>query len=199
MLSNLDSDSASGPDGISPHVPKTCSSTLAHPLSLFYSPSHLLEVICHLLGNQQTSLPCIKRCKTDPCNCRPISLLPIISKVMESIIASDIKSFLFSNGLISGHQLGFRPGYSSLDMLILLSQQWMEELYAGHEIRAISRDISRAFDMVWHPALLTKHSSYGIQGHLHSWFADFFSCRSQRVALNGVFIPSSCPGWSSSR
>ena len=71
-------------------------------------------------------------------------------------------------------------------MLLLLSQQWMEVLNARHEIRAISLDISRAFNMVWHPALLTNLSSYGIQGHLHSWLADFLSCRSQRVALNGV-------------
>ena len=40
--------------------------------------------------------------------------------------------------------------------------------------------------MVWHPALLSKLSSYGIQGHLHSRLADFLSCCSQRVALNGV-------------
>ena len=97
---------------------------------------------------------------------------------METIIASDIKSFLFSNVLISDHQFGYRPGHSALDMLLLLSQQWMEVLNAGHEIRAISLDISRAFDTVWHLALLTKLSSYGIQGHLHSWLADFLSCRS---------------------
>ena len=70
-------------------------------------------------------------------------------------------------------------------MLLLLSQQYMEILNARHEIRAISLDISCAFDMVWHPALLTKLSSYGIQGHLHSWLADFLSCR-RCVALNGV-------------
>ena len=39
---------------------------------------------------------------------------------------------------------------------------------------------------VWHPALLTKLSSYGIQGHLHSWLADFLSCHSQRVSLHGI-------------
>ena len=127
-----------------------------------------------------------KGAKTDRCNYRTISLLPIISKVLESIIASDIKSFLFSNGLISDHQFGFRPRHSTLDMLLLLSQQWMEVLDARHEIRGISRDISHAFDTVWHPALLTKLSSSGIQGHLHSWLADFLSCRSQCVALNGV-------------
>ena len=63
----------------------------------------------------------------------------------------------------------------------------MEVLNARHEIRAISLDILRAFEMVWHPALLTVLSSYSIQGHLHSWLADLLSCRSQRVALNGVF------------
>ena len=55
-----------------------------------------------------------------------------------------------------------------------------------HEIGAISRDVSRAFETVWHPALLTKLSSYGIQGHLHSWIANFLSSRSQCVALSGV-------------
>ena len=70
---------------------------------------------------------------------------------MESIIASDIKSFLFSNGLLSDHQFGFKPDHSTLDMLLLLSQQWMEILNAKHDIRAISRDVSRAFDTVWHP------------------------------------------------
>ena len=109
-----------------------------------------------------------KGAKTDPCNYRPISLLLIISKVMASIIASDIKSFLFSNGLISDHQFGFGAGHSTLNMLLLLSQQWMEVLNAKHEIRAISRDILLTFDTVWHPALLTKLSSHGIQGHLHS-------------------------------
>ena len=79
-----------------------------------------------------------------------------------------------------------------MDMLLLLSQQCMEVLNARHEIRATSLDISRAFDMVWHPALLTKLSSYGIQVHLHSWLADFLSCRSQCVALNGV-LSSSLP------
>ena len=117
---------------------------------------------------------------------------------MEFIITSEIKSFLFSNGLIYDHQFGFRPRHSTLDMLLLLSQQWMEVLNAGHEIRAISLDISRAFGTVWHPALLTKLSSYGIQGHLHSWLADFLSCRSQHVAPNGVLssplpVPAGVP------
>ena len=79
-----------------------------------------------------------------------------------------------------------------MDMLLLLSQQWMEVLNARHEIRAISLDISRAFDTVWHPALLTKLCSNEIQGHLHSWLTDFLPCHSQHMALNG-FLSSPLP------
>ena len=182
LLSNLNSDSATGPDGISTCVLKTCSAALAHPLSVLFT---FAFAHCHLPSAWKSANNTTLQktgAETDPCNYRPISLLPIISTVMESIIASDIKSFLFSNGLISDHQFGFRPGYSTLDMLLLLFQQWMEIFNARSEIRAISLDISHAFDMFWPPSLLTKLSSYGIQGHLHSWLIDFLSC----VALNGV-------------
>ena len=146
FLVTLDSDSATGPDGISSCVLKTRSAAFACPLSLPFSSCHLPLVIFHLFRNQPTSQHCIKRCKkSDSCNDGPISLLPIISKVMESIIAVDIKSFLFSHSLISDHQFGFRPDHSTLDMLLLLSQQWMEALNIRNEIRAVSLDISRVF------------------------------------------------------
>ena len=44
---------------------------------------------------------------------------------MESMNASDVNYFLFSNSLISDHQLGFYPRLSTLDMLLLRSQQWL--------------------------------------------------------------------------
>ena len=64
----------------------------------------------------------------------------------------------------------------------------MEALNARHEIRAISRDISRDFNTVWHPSLLTKLSSYDIQSNLHSWLVVFFSCHSQYVVLKGILL-----------
>ena len=105
---------------------------------------------------------------------------------MESIIAVDMKSFLFSNNLISDHLFGFRPRHSTLDMLLILIQQWMETLNVRHEIRAISRDISRVFDAVWHPTFLSMLSAYGILGQLHSWLTGFRHSHNQHVALNGT-------------
>ena len=66
-------------------------------------------------------------------------------------------------------------------------QQWMEALKVRREIRAISgHTVSRAFDTVWHHALLSKLSADGIQGQLHTWLTDFLHSRSQRVVLNGI-------------
>ena len=167
LLSNLDSDSATGPDRISPHVQKPAL-LLFLTLSLFSSPSHSLKVICHLLGNQQTLPLCIKQMQNRSLQLQTNQPAPnhkhghaIHHRFWHQI-------FLFSNGLISDHQFRFRPGHSTLDLVLLLFQQRMEVLSANHEIKAISWDISWAFDMVWYPAVLTKLSSYGIQGSLHS-------------------------------
>ena len=59
-------------------------------------------------------------------------------------------------------------------------------LNVTHEIWAISLDISRTFETVWHPALLSKLSADGIEGHLHTWLSDFLYSRSQCVALHGI-------------
>ena len=77
-----------------------------------------------------------------PLTYRPIHLLPIIYNAMESIIAVDMESFLFSNSLISDHQFSSRRGHSTMDMLLPLSHQWMEALNLKREIRAVSLDIS---------------------------------------------------------
>ena len=61
----------------------------------------------------------------------------------------------------------------------------METLNIRHEIKAIYTDIYSAFDAVWHPALLSKLSAYGIQDQLHTRVADFlYSC--SYATLNGI-------------
>ena len=49
----------------------------------------------------------------------------------------------------------------------------------------MSLDISRAFDTVWHAALLGKLKSLGIEGSLLAWITDFLYDRRQRVVLDG--------------
>jgi len=116
--------------------------------------------------------------KTHP-NYRPVSLLPITSKVMDSIIASDVVFPVFQ-------QPNLRPSVwirsiSTLDMLLLLSQQWLEALNLKQEVKTISMDISQAFNTVWHPALNSKLTACGIQVCLHICIYDFLQSHSQHL------------------
>uniref|UniRef100_UPI00358EF2CF uncharacterized protein n=1 Tax=Myxine glutinosa TaxID=7769 RepID=UPI00358EF2CF len=95
LLSNLDSDSATGPDGISPQVLTSCSAALSHPLSVLFtlfcsrSSASILEISKHYRFTQ-------KGAKTHPCNYRPISLLPIsvLGPVLFLVFINDLSDSL---------------------------------------------------------------------------------------------------------
>ena len=123
--------------------------------------------------------------KSDPNNYRPISLLSIISKVMESIINDHLRKHLFSLNLISKHQYGFRPKHSTLDLLTCTTQNWEKALDKGHEVKVVALDISRAFDSVWHNGLLSKLMAVGVGGYVYRWIRNFLQDRFIRVVVNG--------------
>ena len=128
-----------------------------------------------------------KKSRSDPANYRPISLLPILSKLLETVVADRLKPFL--RPLLHYRQFGFRTGRSTIDMLTQLSQNWTNALGKGQEVRAVALDISKAFDKVWHAGLLLKLARWGISGTLLAWFTSYLSDRRQRVCLNGSSSP----------
>ena len=132
-----------------------------------------------------------KKSKSDPANYRPISLLPILSKLLETIVGDQLKHFLIPR--LSQHQFGFRPGRSTIDMLTQITQRWSIAVGKGQEARVVALDISKAFDKVWHEGLLFKLQRIGISGTLLTWFASYLSDRRQRVHINGsysTFMPT---------
>ena len=50
--------------------------------------------------------------KTDPANYRPISILPVINKVLEQVVHNQVYKYLSHNKMLSDAQFGFRQGYS---------------------------------------------------------------------------------------
>ena len=149
FLAILNSDAATGLDSFRSCVLKICSAALEYPLSALFTLSFIQ-------GNLPSTWMLHKHAKTNPLNYRPISFCSIISNVMESIIKVDKILPFFFNGPIS-YQFRFRPGHSTLDMLLLLAQQLMEA-NIRHVIGAISPDISRAFkfnNLARRPALET--------------------------------------------
>ena len=85
-------------------------------------------------------------------NYRPISLLPIFSKIFERIIFNAIFNYMDQNNFFNPNQSGFRPGDSCIHQLISITHDIHKNFDANpsQEVRALFLDISKAFDRVWH-------------------------------------------------
>jgi hypothetical protein len=81
--------------------------------------------------------------------------------------------------------LGFRPGDSSVNQLILITHKMYEGLEQGNEVRMVFLDISKAFDKVWHKGLLYKFERLGVRDPLLKWFKTYLTGRKQRVIIDG--------------
>jgi len=57
----------------------------------------------------------------DPTNYRPISRLPVLAKVFESLINDQLKQFLSVNNILHDYQSGFRTGHSTITAAMLVS------------------------------------------------------------------------------
>ena len=117
-------------------------------------------------------------------NYRPISLLPICSKIFERLIYNEMFTFFTENDLISPNQSGFRPGESCVNQLLAITHKIYKSFDEGFEVRGVSLDISKAFDKVWHEGLLLKLNQNCVTGNLLKLLRDFLSYRKQRVVLN---------------
>ncbi len=92
---------------------------------------------------------------------------------------------LSSFNLLSDHQYGFRKGRSTGDRLAFLSDSWSSSLSCFGETFAVALDISKAFDRVWHKALLSKLPSCGFYPALCSFLSSFLSGRSIAAVVYG--------------
>ena len=71
-------------------------------------------------------------------------------------------TFLLENNLFSPNQSGFKPGDSCINQLLSITHEIFQSLDEGFEVRNVFRDISTAFNKVWHKGLIFKLLQNGI-------------------------------------
>jgi hypothetical protein len=110
-------------------------------------------------------------------NYRPISILPVLNKIIEKLTYTRLNSFLSVNNILLGSQHGFRRGYSvdtgALDLLRFLIPSFQDKTFAI----CVFLDLSKAFDTVDHDLLLQKLDRYGIRGLCLNFFASYLNNR----------------------
>jgi hypothetical protein len=122
--------------------------------------------------------------KSDVGNYRPISVLPLISKIIERAVHNQLYSYLTSNELLSVHQSGFRGKHSTTTTLIDVQDFILKNMNKGCVTGAIFLDLKKAFDTVNHSLLIDKLSEIGIKGISLDWFRSYLSDRYQAVNIN---------------
>ena len=108
----------------------------------------------------------------------------MVSKVFEKLVNNRIVNRLKKCSLFSDFQYGFRSSRSTADLLTVVSDRIAWAFNRSGATRAVTLDISKAFDRVWHAGLLQKLKSYGISGQAFGLISSFLSYRRLRAVLD---------------
>lgn len=185
ITDQLDSKKSSDIYNISPDVVKLSSQVVAAALSIIFNrcvrEGHfpdalkLAKVIAIHKGDSVLSVA----------NYRPISLLPIFSKIMERLIYNQFIEFINEQKILSELQFGFQKNKSTEQAITSIVSNITNSLSKKHSSYCIFLDFAKAFDTVNHQILIGKLKYYGVDGTTLDLFKSYLSNRSQVVEVNG--------------
>ena len=194
-LAKLKNSSAAGHDDIKPDIIKnvidSISCPLTHIINCIFQSSLIPEEFKYAIVTP------IHKAGDDSLfqNYRPISVLPVFSKVFERLLHSRLYSFFQTHSIICDEQFGFRKGFSTDMALLTTVDHITASLDSGLNVVGLFLDLKKAFDTVDYDVLLRKLSFYGIRGNALLLCQNYLNGRLQSVSFDGVrssVLPVTC-------
>ena len=183
QLRLINTAKAIGPDGLPSDVLKTCYKELTPSLTNIFNQS-LSEGLVPQAWKCANIVPIFKKGNSNVVsNYRPVSLLPIISKILEKLVHNNIITNLIPKITLKQH--GFMPTKSTVTQLLATFMDVNTNLDAGRRSDVIYFDLAKAFDSVPHNLLKHKLKTFGFNGSLLMWMTNYLENRKQRVVING--------------
>ena len=124
--------------------------------------------------------------KADKSNYRPISVLPVISRLFEKLVTNQVYQHMEDNGLFSSGQSAYLRLHSTVTHLLKNTDDWYNGLDLGKLVGLVFIDLKKAFDTVDHEILCQKLVHYGVQQRELAWFKSYLTNRKQFCRVNGV-------------
>ena len=118
-------------------------------------------------------------------NYRPVSLIPILSKIYEKNMYDPIYSYI--EKFLSPFLFGFRKGHSTQQCLLVMIEMWKKALDEKKVAGGILTDLSKAFDCLSHDLLIAKLEAYGFGKNALKFIYDYLKNRKQRTKVNGSY------------
>jgi hypothetical protein len=119
----------------------------------------------------------------DPSSYRPVSLLPVFSKILQKVVYNQLLTFLESNRLLDDEQHGFRSKKSTITAGIKFIESIIDSIDRKNNIIGIFLDLAKAFDSVPHDKLIDQLCALNIKGKELNWFTSYLQNRVQCVEI----------------
>ena len=183
-LNNLNINKSTGYDEIPAKFLKDSSSEIREVITYLINLSILTNVFPEEFKYAKVKPLFKKGNKTEVENYRPISVLCIVSKILEKAVFVQLEQYLSENNILYNYQSGFRKGHSTDTCLINLFDYIHCSLSEGDCVGMVLLDLQKAFDTVNHKILCEKLKLMGV-GCI-DWFLSYLSERKQFVTLNNT-------------
>ena len=120
-------------------------------------------------------------------NYRPLSQLPLLSKILEKVIYKQLISYLDYNDLFDNYQSAYRKHHSTETSIISLTDSLHHSLDNNKSLTILFIDMTAAFDTIDFTILLSRLSNIVITGTAFNWFTSFITNRTYSVKINSSF------------
>lgn len=158
---NINPKKAPGIDEISPRILKELSRKGIVLVTCIFNACLRLEHVPDCFKTAQIIM--IKKpnkTEEDVSSYRPISLLPVLSKLFEKLFLKRLKPLID----LPDHQFGFRNQHSTIDQIHRVTSVIEKVFEEKKYCITVFLDVAQAFDKVWHEGLVYKLSKYSTTG-----------------------------------
>ena len=145
-------------------------------LSIGYFPDQFKQAIMIFLPKGKSSIHQVT-------NYRPISLLEIPGKILDKILNRRLQDQLTIKSKINKRQHGFRSHRGTHTALARLHETISRDTKTGHKIDIVLRDVSKAFDKVWHNGLKYKIATIDLHVCFTKTLCSFLDNRTATIRL----------------
>ena len=123
--------------------------------------------------------------KKEAKNNLPVSLIPVVSKLLEKNIYDEIIDFIEKS--LSPYLFGFRKRHSTEQCLLVMLEAWKKALGEKCTAGAILTDLSKAFDCLNHDLLIAKLNAYGFILDSLKFIRSYLRGSKQRTKVGSEF------------
>ena len=188
IITKMPIGKAPGPDKISLKVIKDCLPVILKPLTSIINASFTSQVYPSLWKKAEI-VPIPKASNIDyqqAENNRPISLLPILSKVCEKVVANQFLPYLLLHNRLTANQSGNKQWHSTETALLKITDVILKAMNNKQLTAVVLLDMSKAFDSLDHGILISKLEDVGVSNTALKWFKSYLTNRCQSVRINST-------------